>query len=292
MSNNAPAPHHHVAPDALTPAQIESKVESAAIGKATMPKLKLFVLAMFAGAFVALGAAFFTVVMGDASLGFAVQRLLGGLVFCLGLELVLLCGAELFTGNALMVLGKASGKIGWRGIAYNWAMVWLGNFAGALLMVALVFGSNLQGLNGGSVGDTMVALAVGKIAPAWGTLFCKGVLCNMLVCLAVWIGFGARTTVDKVIGVILPVSAFVVMGFEHCVANMFFLTMGLAAKAAGFGTAVAGADALTVNGMLYNLSAATLGNIVGGVLIVVVGYWIAYGREAHKLEHEVEELAE
>lgn len=292
MSNNAPAPHHHVAPDALTPAQIESKVESVAIGKATMPKLKLFVLAMFAGAFVALGAAFFTVVMGDASLGFAVQRLLGGLVFCLGLELVLLCGAELFTGNALMVLGKASGKIGWRGIAYNWAMVWLGNFAGALLMVALVFGSNLQGLNGGSVGDTMVALAVGKIAPAWGTLFCKGVLCNMLVCLAVWIGFGARTTVDKVIGVILPVSAFVVMGFEHCVANMFFLPMGLAAKAAGFGTAVAGADALTVNGMLYNLSAATLGNIVGGVLIVVVGYWIAYGREAHKLEHEVEELAE
>lgn len=292
MSNNAPAPHHHVAPDALTPAQIESKVESAAIGKATMPKLKLFVLAMFAGAFVALGAAFFTVVMGDASLGFAVQRLLGGLVFCLGLELVLLCGAELFTGNALMVLGKASGKIGWRGIVYNWAMVWLGNFAGALLMVALVFGSNLQGLNGGSVGDTMVALAVGKIAPAWGTLFCKGVLCNMLVCLAVWIGFGARTTVDKVIGVILPVSAFVVMGFEHCVANMFFLPMGLAAKAAGFGTAVAGADALTVNGMLYNLSAATLGNIVGGVLIVVVGYWIAYGREAHKLEYEVEELAE
>lgn len=272
MSNNAPAPHHHVAPDALTPAQIESKVESAAIGKATMPKLKLSVLAMFAGAFVALGAAFFTVVMGDASLGFAVQRLLGGLVFCLGLELVLLCGAELFTGNALMVLGKASGKIGWRGIVYNWAMVWLGNFAGALLMVALVFGSNLQGLNGGSVGDTMVALAVGKIAPAWGTLFCKGVLCNMLVCLAVWIGFGARTTVDKVIGVILPVSAFVVMGFEHCVANMFFLPMGLAAKAAGFGTAVAGADALTVNGMLYNLSAATLGNIVGGVLIVVVGY--------------------
>lgn len=292
MSNNAPAPHHHVAPDALTPAQIESKVESAAIGKATMPKLKLSVLAMFAGAFVALGAAFFTVVMGDASLGFAVQRLLGGLVFCLGLELVLLCGAELFTGNALMVLGKASGKIGWRGIVYNWAMVWLGNFAGALLMVALVFGSNLQGLNGGSVGDTMVALAVGKIAPAWGTLFCKGVLCNMLVCLAVWIGFGARTTVDKVIGVILPVSAFVVMGFEHCVANMFFLPMGLAAKAAGFGTAVAGADALTLNGMLYNLSAATLGNIVGGVLIVVVGYWIAYGREAHKLEHEVEELAE
>ena len=205
---------------------------------------------------------------------------------------MLLCGAELFTGNALMVLGKASGKIGWRGIVYNWAMVWLGNFAGALLMVALVFGSNLQGLNGGSVGDTMVALAVGKIAPAWGTLFCKGVLCNMLVCLAVWIGFGARTTVDKVIGVILPVSAFVVMGFEHCVANMFFLPMGLAAKAAGFGTAVAGADALTVNGMLYNLSAATLGNIVGGVLIVVVGYWIAYGREAHKLEHEVEELAE
>lgn len=292
MSTNAPAPHQHLTPDALTPSQIESKVESASIGKATMPKLKLFVLAMFAGAFVALGAAFFTVVMGDGNLGFAAQRLLGGLVFCLGLELVLLCGAELFTGNALMVLGKVSGKIGWRGIAYNWAMVWLGNFAGALLMVALIFGSNLQALNSGAVGDAMVSIAAGKISPSWGTLFCKGVLCNMLVCLAVWIGFGARTTVDKVVGVILPVSAFVVMGFEHCVANMFFLPMGLAAKAVGFGVSVAGADALNLSGMFYNLSAATLGNIVGGVLIVVVGYWIAYGREAHKVEHEVEELAE
>ena len=149
--------------------------------------------------------------------------------------------------------------------------------------------SNLQGMNGGAVGDAMVSLAVGKVTPAWHTLFFKGVLCNLLVCLAVWIGFGARTTADKVLGIILPVSAFVVMGFEHCVANMFFLPMGLAAKAAGFGAAVAGAESLTA---LYNLSAATLGNIAGGILIVGVGYWIAYGREAHKHETEVEKLAE
>lgn len=285
-------PAHHLVPDALTPEQIESKAEHVAISKANMPLIKLFVLAMFAGAFVALGAAFFTVVMGDAQMGFAAQRALGGLCFCLGLELVLLCGAELFTGNALMVLGKASGKISGRGLACNWSIVWLGNFVGALMLAALIFMSNLQGMNGGAVGDAMVSLAVGKVTPAWHTLFFKGVLCNLLVCLAVWIGFGARTTADKVLGIILPVSAFVVMGFEHCVANMFFLPMGLAAKAAGFGTAVAGAESLTAGSMLYNLSAATLGNIAGGILIVGVGYWIAYGREAHKHETEVEKLAE
>lgn len=285
-------PAHHLVPDALTPEQIEFKAETVAVSKANMPFVKLFVLAMFAGGFVALGAAFFTVVMGDTEMSLAAQRALGGLCFCLGLELVLLCGAELFTGNALMVLGKASGKISWGGLARNWSIVWLGNFAGALAIAALIFLADLQGMGGGSVGDAMVALAVGKVTPAWHTLFFKGVLCNLLVCLAVWIGFGARTTADKVLGIILPVAAFVVMGFEHCVANMFFLPMGLAAKAAGFGAAVAGAESLTVASLAYNLSAATLGNIAGGILIVGVGYWIAYGREAHKHEHEVEELAE
>ena len=285
-------PAHHLVPDALTPEQIESKAETVAISKANMPFVKLFVLAMFAGAFVALGAAFFTVVMGDTEMGFAAQRALGGLCFCLGLELVLLCGAELFTGNALMVLGKVSGKISWGGLARNWSVVWLGNFVGALALAALIFLADLQGMGGGSVGDAMVALAVGKVTPSWHTLFFKGVLCNLLVCLAVWIGFGARTTADKVLGIILPVAAFVVMGFEHCVANMFFLPMGLAAKAAGFGAAVAGAESLTAASLAYNLSAATLGNIAGGILIVGVGYWIAYGREAHKHESEVERLAE
>lgn len=277
------APHQHVvATDALTPEQIESKAEHVAVSKASMPLGKLFVLAMFAGGFIALGAAFFTVVMGDTSLPFAAQRVLGGLCFCLGLELVLLCGAELFTGNALMVLGKASGKISWRGLVYNWGIVWCGNFVGALVITALLFLSGLAQLGGGVVGDAMVSIAVGKVTPSWVTLFCKGVLCNLLVCLAVWIGFGARSTADKVLGILLPVSAFVVMGFEHCVANMFFLPMGLAAKAAGFGSAVAGVDALTPDAILYNLSAATLGNICGGILIVGAGYWIAYGREAHR----------
>ena len=283
---------HHLLPDCLTPEQIESKAEAAAVKKASMPFVKLFVLAMFAGAFVAFGASFFTAVMGDASLSFAAQRVVGGLTFCLGLELVLLCGAELFTGNSLMVLGKASGKISGKGLLYNWLVVWVGNFAGALTIAVLMYLAAVPQLNAGAVGDAMVAIAAGKVAPAWSTLFFKGILCNVLVCLAVWIGFGARTATDKVVGIILPVSAFVVLGFEHCVANMFFLPMGLMAKAAGFGAAVAGADALTLSGLAYNLSAATLGNIVGGILVVGIGYWIAYGREAHKLEQEAESLAE
>ncbi|MDY2778006.1 MAG: formate/nitrite transporter family protein [Collinsella sp.] len=285
-------PAHHLVPDALTPEQIESKAENVAISKANMPLVKLFVLAMFAGAFVALGAAFFTVVMGDREMGYAAQRALGGLCFCLGLELVLLCGAELFTGNALMVLGKASGKISGWGLVRNWSIVWCGNFVGAVAIAALVFLANLQGLGAGAVGEAMVELAVGKVTPAWHTLFFKGVLCNLLVCLAVWIGFGARSTADKVLGIILPVSAFVVMGFEHCVANMFFLPMGLAAKAAGFGAGVAGVEALDAASLVHNLSAATLGNVAGGILIVGVGYWIAYGREAHKREAEAGNLAE
>ena len=253
-------------PDALSPAEIAEKAEKVGEAKAAMPKAKCF-----ASAF---GALYFCVFLGDPAVPFAVQRIVGGLCFCLGLVLVLCCGAELFTGNVLLVCAKASGRIGWRSLFGNWLLVWLGNLAGALVALALVHFANVAAMNGGAVGEAFVSVAAGKVAPDWTTLFFKGVMCNILVCLAVWIGFSARTVADKVLGILLPISAFVACGFEHCVANMFFLPMGLLLNSMGVGAP----DAVTLAGIATNLSAATLGNVAGGVA-VGMAYWFVYRKK-------------
>lgn len=276
---NRETPAPAVAVDALGPAQIEAKAETLAEGKVKLPDAKCFVLAMFAGAFIAFGASFYAVCLGDPTLPFAAQRILGGICFCLGLELVLCCGAELFTGNSLMVCGAKSGRIACIDMYKNWLLVWAGNCAGALVAVILMYLSGLQNMNGGAVGEALVSIAASKASLDWFTIVFKAILCNVFVCLAVWIGFGARTTVDKVIGILLPISAFVAMGFEHCVANMFFLGMGMACKAAGFGATIAGVENLTLGGTCYNLFFATLGNIIGGAVLVGLGYWYVYHKD-------------
>ncbi len=262
-------------PDSLAPLEIEAKVEEVGVGKVGMAFSKVFVLAILAGAFIAFGGMYFCIFLGDPSIPFAVQRMVGGICFCLGLVLVLCCGAELFTGNSLIICAKASGKVSWGGMLKNWAIVWLGNLVGALAAVALVYLAQVWSMNGGGVGEAMVSVAAGKASPDWATLFFKGVMCNIFVCLAVWIGFSARTVVDKVIGIILPISAFVAAGFEHCVANMFFLPMGCLLNSMGVGAA----GAVPFEGILYNLSAATLGNIVGG-LLVGLAYWFVFAKRA------------
>lgn len=267
-------------PDCLAPADIEAKVEAAAIGKASMPLGKMFVLAMLAGAFISFGALYFTVFLSDTTLSWGPQRVVGGLVFCLGLVLVLLCGAELFTGNSLMVCALASRKIDARGLLRNWVTVWLGNFAGAILVAAIVFFAGIYKLNGEAVATSMVSIAAGKVTPDWVTLFFRGILCNVFVCLAVWIGFAGKTVVDKVLGILLPISGFVACGFEHCVANMYFLPMGALMVANGYGADIAGAASLNATGIVYNLAIVTLGNIVGGAVLVALAYWFVYHREA------------
>lgn len=258
-------------PDALSPAKTAEAAVSIGEAKAAMPAARRFASSMLAGAFIAFGALYFCVFLGDPTMPFAVQRVGGGLCFCLGLALVLCCGAELFTGNILMVCAKASGRIGWRSVLGNWAAVWVGNLAGALAVLALVCLADVAAMNGGAVGEAFVSVAAGKVAPDWTTLFFKGVLCNVLVCLAVWIGFSARTVADKVVGILLPISAFVACGFEHCVANMFFLPMGLLLNAAGVGAV----DAVTLGNVACNLSAATLGNVAGGML-VGLAFWFVH----------------
>ena len=242
--------------DALSPAQTEAKAETLGISKGSMPAGRVFVAAMLAGAFIGFGAMFFCLFTSDSSLPFAVQRAGGGACFCLGLVLVLCCGAELFTGNSLMVCSLFSKKIGAGQLARNWTIVWLGNLAGSLVVVFLVCASQMGAMNGGAVGTTMVNVASSQASLAPATIFAKGILCNVLVCLAVWIGFSARSVVDKVLGIFLPITAFVACGFMNMLG-------------------VGNPGAIALEGLVANIVIATLGNIVGGVA-VGTAYWFAY----------------
>ena len=263
--------------DSLAPAAIERKSESIGVTKNALTLSRLIPLALAAGFFIGLGGLYFTLFMADSSLSFAVQRFAGALMFSLGLALVIICGAELFTGNSLMIGALASRKIPVGGMLRNWIWVWIFNLVGAVILVTLVYLSDTPKL--GQMGATMMKIAAGKVSLGWGTLFFKGILCNVLVCLAVWMGFAAHSVADKILAVRLPVSAFVALGFEHCVANMYFLPMGYLLASSGF-PAPAGFDpsVITIPGIFYNLSAVTLGNLVGGFMVALV-YWWAFAEK-------------
>lgn len=263
--------------DSLAPAAIERKSESIGVTKNALTLSRLIPLALAAGFFIGLGGLYFTLFMADSSLSFAVQRFAGALMFSLGLALVIICGAELFTGNSLMIGALASRKIPVGGMLRNWIWVWIFNLVGAVILMTLVYLSDTPKL--GQMGATMMKIAAGKVSLGWGTLFFKGILCNVLVCLAVWMGFAAHSVADKILAVLLPVSAFVALGFEHCVANMYFLPMGYLLASSGF-PAPAGFDpsVITIPGIFYNLSAVTLGNLVGGFMVALV-YWWAFAEK-------------
>lgn len=263
--------------DSLAPAAIERKAESIGVTKNALTLSRLIPLALAAGFFIGLGGLYFTLFMADSSLSFAVQRFAGALMFSLGLALVIICGAELFTGNSLMIGALASRKIPVGGMLRNWIWVWIFNLVGAVILVTLVYLSDTPKL--GQMGATMMKIAAGKVSLGWGTLFFKGILCNVFVCLAVWMGFAAHSVADKILAVLLPVSAFVALGFEHCVANMYFLPMGYLLASSGF-PAPAGFDpsVITIPGIFYNLSAVTLGNLVGGFMVALV-YWWAFAEK-------------
>ena len=263
-------------PDALAGAQIEAKAETVGQGKATMPVLRAFLLAVLAGLFIGMGGMFMLLVKSDATLGFAASSILGGAAFSIGLFFVLVAGAELFTGNNLMLQGFLSGKYALGALLRSWLVVYLGNLAGSLLLVALLRLANFGGMNGGAVATTMVSVAAAKCALPWGVAFGRAIMCNMLVCLAVWMSFAARTVVDKFLCAAPPVIAFVACGFEHCVANMFFIPLGMVTHGAGVVPDGIDVSALNLAGMFTNLSAATLGNIVGGAIIFAGIYWAAY----------------
>ena len=270
-------------PDSRSAAALLTQAENVAIGKTKLPVGRAFVLSVLAGMMIGMGACFMLLVKGDATLQFAPSQILGGLCFSLGLLCVIVAGAELFTGNCLMVCAASSGKISWGAVLKNWVIVYVGNLVGSLLLVCIMVGANFAGMNGGAVGDAMVNVAYSKVSLAPDVIFFRGIMCNWLVCLAVWMGFAGRTVIDKVFTTIFPVMAFVACGFEHCVANMFFLPMGIAQLAvnsyAGTGDLAAITQTLTVGGVCYNIGLATLGNIVGGAILVGMLYWLAYHRK-------------
>ena len=251
-------------PDQLSPAEIEAKAESLGVSKSKMGFIQSFMLSIMAGAFISMGAMFFLLIVSDSTLPFAAQRLIGGCLFSLGLLLVVVCGAELFTGNTMIVMSAASRKITWLAVLKNWLVVFFGNFVGALIMVGLVYLSNFQGMNGGAVGTAIVSVAAGKMTPDWLTLFAKGIMCNFLVCLAVWIAYGSKTVADKMLGILLPIAAFVACGFEHCVANMYFFTIG---------------GVWSLRTLLYIL-VMTLGNSVGGLVLPLLRRLAGDARQA------------
>ena len=270
---------------AILPADMARACEAAGAVKVERDPLTLIVLGVLAGAFIAFGAIFMTVVLTDAGgLPWGVGRLLAGLVFALGLILVIVGGAELFTGDALMVVSCASRRITLGPLLRAWLFVYIGNIGGAVGTAALVFLAGHHGFDGGAVGKTALAIASAKAALPTVQLFFLAVLCNVLVCLAVWMSFAARSTTDKVVVIVPPIAAFVAAGFEHSIANLYLLPYALMIKAwAGpeFWAAVgqdAVGSALTVSGVLHNVAVSTIGNLVGGSLMVGAVYWFVYLR--------------
>ena len=279
------SPDHGI--DALLPADIALKAEAVGVQKIRMDIASLTALALLAGAFIALGAMFATTVLAgaDGVLPFGVSRLLSGVVFCLGFILVVVGGAELFTGNTLMVMAWAAGKVPLREMLRAWLIVYVGNFIGAVGTAALVFLSGQYLAGKGGVAAVALTLALNKVTLSFGHAFFLGILCNVLVCLAVWLALGARTTTDKILALLFPVSAFVVAGFEHSVANMYLIPLGLFIKAwapavlwTQVGQTVADYAALTWPAFFESLIPVTIGNIIGGGVLVGGVYWFIYLR--------------
>ena len=263
--------------DAYSPKEIAEKVETIGVTKARLPLLSQLTLGVLAGGFIGLGALYFTLVISDPSLGFAAGRILGGLAFSLGLILVVVAGAELFTGNNLLVMAWAGRHISTVELLRNWTVVFLANFVGALGLVLLILWSQQWRMNGDAVGIAAVKIAAAKAAlPFWEAFF-KGILCNILVCLAVWLALAGRSVVDKIFAIALPISAFVAAGFEHSVANMYFIPLGILIQEQ---IPVPGLLPVPWTALFSNLVPVTLGNIFGGGAMVAAVYFLVYRRGA------------
>lgn len=251
--------------DAYTPSEVAARVEAAGVTKARLATAPLLMLAVLAGAFIAFGAMFYALAVTGSALGLGPTKVLGGVVFSLGLILVVVAGAELFTGNALIVIAWVDGKVSSPELMRNWGIAYLGNLLGALILVALTLGSGVFTSGDGAVAETLASIAAAKTSIGFGEAFLRGVLCNVLVCLAVWLSLAAHTVAGKVLAVIFPVAAFVALGFEHSVANMFLIPAGQ----------VLG-DGPDLGAFLGNLVPVTLGNIFGGGVLVGLTYYVCY----------------
>lgn len=251
--------------DCYSPREIAARVETVGVTKANLPFTSMVALGVLAGGFIGLGAMFSTLVLCDAGLDFAVSRVLAGTVFSLGLILVVIAGAELFTGNNLLVMTYVARRISLGKFLGNLTIIYVANFIGAVGLAAVVTLSGHAQLGDGAVGRTAMTIAAAKVSLPFAEAFFRGVLCNVLVCLAVWLAMAGRTVTDKILAIIFPVAAFVAAGFEHSVANMYFIPLG----------AFLGGE-ITVADAFRNLVPVTLGNLVGGAGMVGLVYHTIY----------------
>ncbi len=263
--------------DAYAPREVAQRVEQVGVVKARLPLLPLAMLGVLAGVFIGLGALVFTLVKSDATLGFATSQVLGGLVFSLGLLLVVVAGAELFTGNNLLAMAWADGLVSTREVLRNWGVVCAANLVGAAGLALLVFYSGHTLMNGGAVGQTVVKIALTKQALPWHEALLRGVLCNVLVCLAVWMAMAGRSVVDKAVAIVFPIGAFVAAGFEHSIANMYFMPLAWLLQQSGQVPPLEGV--ITWGGMLGNWVPVIAGNLLGGSVLVGLSYHVIYRRQ-------------
>ena len=269
--------------DDLTPAEVAAKAVNVGVKKASLDFWSMFLLAICAGAYIAFGAILATTVgTNGAEFPFGLNSLLKGFIFTLGLVLVIVAGAELFTGNNLMIIAVLSKKITLAKMLRNWGIVYLGNFVGSIIIAAIMLMAKQYTFAGGAIGKTALTIANAKSGLGFGSAVALGIMCNLLVCLAVWMTFSARTVAGKIAAIILPITAFVAAGFEHSVANMYFVPMGLFIK--WFDptfTANAGdfANLTLGNFLLKNLIPVTIGNIIGGAFFIGGVYWLIYLRK-------------
>jgi len=275
--------------DAYVPAQMALRVEKAGISKGNKDFFSTFTLAMMAGVFIGFGAAFFTFVIHDSTLSVGLTKLIGGFVFSLGLILVIITGAELFTGNNLIVMAYISRKISLGQLLRNWGIVFIGNLVGSLIVVFLIFLTGQWTAGGGTVGVTALLIANGKVNLTFLEAVSKGILCNILVCLAVYLCFSGRSVTDKILAILFPITAFVTLGFEHSIANMYFIPVGLLLKHSPQVLAatqeilgeIPDLSNLTIYGFIVNnLLPVTFGNIIGGTFFVGIAHWFLYLRPA------------
>lgn len=256
--------------DAFSPAEIADRVENVGVAKARLPFLSLVMLGVLAGVFIGFGAMLFTLVTSDSSLSFATSRLIGGISFSLGLILVVIAGAELFTGNNLLAMAWADGKLGITDVLRNWVIVSISNFAGAVLLALIMIQSGHPLMNNGLVQNHYLEIAAAKCALPIHKAFFSGVLCNMLVCLAVWMALAGRSVTDKILAIIFPITAFVAAGFEHSVANMYFIVMGIFLNPDPLQWDI------TWGGFVHNMIPVIAGNLLGGSVFVAITYYIIY----------------
>jgi formate transporter len=295
--------------DAVVPAAIAARAEEAGVARASLDPVNLLVLSVLGGAFIAFGAIFATTVSAgsiavvsadgspalSAGLPYGIIRLLTGLVFSVGLILINVAGAELFTSNNLIVLAWAAKRVRTGDVLRNWSITYAGNFIGAFMTAVLMFTTTQYSFGGGAVGLAALSMANSKASLAFVPALTLGIMCNALVCLAAWMCYGARTTVDRVVTIVPPIAAFVAAGFEHCIANIYFIPLGLLIKAgappsfwSAIGKQADDFPALSWENFLANLLPVTIGNIIGGAIMVGAVYWFIYLRpRAHCARHTV-----